>query len=118
VYLLGGSLPGVAAAPYWAAIGGGYLAMLGLGLFRPGRLGRLPRRGVLDRWLLAFPAAVALSVTLVWGQWPLEFPSWDAHGLGAAGGEANALFLPWLHCGLWVLSATGSRGMGRGETTP
>lgn len=105
VYALGSSLQGVAAAPYWAAVGGGYLAMLGLALFRPGDLGRVPRRGALDRWLLTFPLAAALSATLVSVEWPLTFTGWDAHGFGAAGGEANALFLPWLHSVLWVLSA-------------
>lgn len=109
VYALGSSLQGVAAVPYWAAVGGGYLAMLGLALFRPGDLGRVPRRGALDRWLLTFPPAVALSATLVSLEWPLAFASWDAHGFGAAGGEANALFLPWLHSVLWLLSANTRR---------
>jgi hypothetical protein len=118
VCLLGASLPGVAALPYWAAIAGGYVAMVGLGLIRPARLGRLSGRGVLDRWLLTFPVALTVAVVLVWRQWPLAFPSWDAHGFGAAGGEANALFLPWLHCGLWVLSAgLGEKpSPGRGES--
>ena len=108
-YALGSGLRGVAAAPYWAAIGGGYLAMLGLALSRPGPLGQLRRRHLLDCWLSTFPLAVALSATLVWLQWPLRFPSWDAHGFGAEGGEANSLFLPCLHCAVWVVVANARR---------
>lgn len=105
IYVLGSTLRGVSPGPYWVAIAGGYLVMLGLALARPGRLGQLPPRRALDRWLMAFVPAVVLCTGLILAQWPLSFPSWDAHGFGAAGGEANALFLPWLHSGLWLLSA-------------
>lgn len=67
-YVLGSSLRGVAPVPYWAAIGAGYLAMLGLALSRPGPLGRVPWRRVLDRWLLTFPPAVAISAAFIWVQ--------------------------------------------------
>jgi hypothetical protein len=104
-YALGSSLQGVFPVPYWAAIGLGYLLMAGVAFARPARLRTLPSRRAFDTWLLAAVPALALCAILIWSRWPLAFPSWDAHGFGAMGGEANAVFFPWLHSLLWVLAA-------------
>jgi hypothetical protein len=100
---------------YWTGIALGYVAM---GLVAGGRrrtLGDLPWRVVLDAWLLAFPLAVMVTATLVSAKWPLRFTGWDAHGMGATGGEANALFLPWLHLlGWWLVG----RAWHRWHATP
>lgn len=104
IYALGSSLRGVPAVPYWAAIAVGYVVLLGVAVFQPGYLGRLQRRQVLDRWLVTFYPALALSAILGWLNWPLRFAGWNAHGFGAEGWEANTLFLPWLHAGLLLLS--------------
>jgi hypothetical protein len=104
VYMIGSQL-GVAASLYWPAIALGYLAMVLVAVFRRPALGAASPRTLLDAWLLAFPVAIGVSLVLLSLKWPLRFPGWDAHGLGARGGEANSLFLPWLHLTIWVLIA-------------
>jgi hypothetical protein len=61
-------------------------------------------RGAFDLWLLAAVPAIALAVALVAIKWPFRFQSWDGHGLGASGGEVNAVLFPWVHGLLWVLA--------------
>jgi hypothetical protein len=63
----------------------------------------------LDAWLIAAVPALAATAILIRLRWPLEFPSWDAHGFGAAGGEANAVLYPWLHAGFWAVAAFAGR---------
>jgi len=109
VYFIGSGLPGVAEWGYWSAIAGGYIAMVVLALFRRRAFGAISPRWLLDAWLLAFPMTIGLSLGLLMLKWPLRFPGWDAHGMGASGGEANALFLPWLHLAIWVLLSRASR---------
>jgi hypothetical protein len=104
IYAMGSSLQGVLAAPYWVAITFGYAVMFGLAAARPGRFRAAPLRRAFDTWLLAAVPALTLSAVLVWSRWPLEFPGWNGHGLGAQGGEANAVFFPWLQGLCWVLS--------------
>lgn len=104
LYLLGSTLGGVSPGLYWGAIAAGYLVMLGVALARPGPLGELSPRDALDRWLVAAIPALGLTAGMIALRWPLDFPSWDAHGLGAAGGEVNSAILPWLHGALWVAS--------------
>jgi hypothetical protein len=89
---------------YSAAIVAGYVVMLGVAVFQPGPLRTLRRRQVLDRWLITFLPAFALALAMVLLKWPLRSAGWNGHGMGADGGEANALFLPWLHAGLLVVS--------------
>lgn len=102
IYVLGGE--GLGAA-FWLGLGAGYAGMLALAVTGRPALRRIPPRARLDACLLAFPVALGASALLVRARWPLAFPAWDAHGAGARGGEANALFLPWLHVLLWVAAA-------------
>jgi hypothetical protein len=113
VYWIGSDL-GVATSVYWSAIALGYIGMTTLVVLRRRAFGAVPPRWLLDAWLLAFPLAIGVSLLLVALKWPLQFPSWDAHGVGASGGEANALFLPWLHLAIWPLVA--KRRMGSNIT--
>ena len=105
VYLIGSDL-GVAKSLYWSAIVLGYIGMMFVAVFRRRAFRAVSSRGILDAWLLAFPVAIGVSLLLLNVKWPLRFPGWDAHGVGAGGGEANSLFLPWLHLAIWVLIAT------------
>jgi hypothetical protein len=104
VYWIGSDL-GVATSVYWAAIALGYSGMISLAVFRRRAFGVVSPRRLLDAWLLAFPMAIGVSLLLLVLRWPLQFPGWDAHGVGASGGEANSLFLPWLHLAIWLLVA-------------
>jgi hypothetical protein len=104
VYVIGSPL-GDAAGLYWSAIVLGYIGMILVTMFRRRAFGSVSPRALLDAWLAAFPVAVGVSLVLLIVKWPLRFPGWNAHGLGASGGEANALFLPWLHLAIWVLIA-------------
>lgn len=104
VYLIGSDL-GVATSFYWSAIALGYIGMMFFAVFRRRAFGAVSSRRLLDAWLLAFPLAIGVSLVLLVLQWPLRFPGWDAHGVGASGGEANSLFLPWLHLATWLLVA-------------
>jgi hypothetical protein len=118
VYLIGSDL-GVAARVYWSAIALGYIGMMILAAFRRRAFRALSAHGLLDAWLLAFPLAVGASLVLLVLKWPLRFPGWDAHGAGASGGEANSLFLPWLHLAIWLLLAKRwvSSGIGNEDKT-
>jgi len=109
IYIVGSSLREVDAIPYWTAIGLGYLVMLGLALARPGLMKTVPRRRAFDAWLLAAIPAFVLCFLLVMAKWPLTFASWDGHGMGAGGGEANAAFFPWVQAIVWVVVATPTR---------
>ncbi len=112
IYLVGGSR---VAAPglYWSAIALGYVGMVFVAVFRLRVFGAAPSRRLLDAWLLAFPVAVGVALVLLLAKLPLSSRGWDAHGMGATGGEVNSLFLPWLHLAVWILTAkrwtTGSR---------
>jgi hypothetical protein len=108
-YILGSSLNGVRPVPYWAAVASGYVAMLTLALVRPGPFDRASGRQALDRWLAASLPATALTAVLIRVEWPLRFASWDAHGFGASGGEANTLFFPWLQLACWLVAGLLSR---------
>jgi hypothetical protein len=89
-----------------------------LAFARPGRLGPVPPRRAFDAWLLTAAPALALCAVFVVYRWPLVFQGWDAHGLGAEGGEANAALFPWLHGLLWISLTTprgGRRAGGQSE---
>ena len=92
---------------YYLAVGGSYLLNWGAlcyALREQKVLGRdLTRQGLLDTWLAAFVAAFAVAAAMVVMKLPLNFDGWDGHGFGAMGGEANVVFFPWLHLGLWLL---------------
>jgi hypothetical protein len=90
---------------YWAAIVLGYTAMAVVAAGRRRILGDVPWRSTLDAWLIAFPVTAAV-VALVTTRWPLRLSGWNAHGMGASGGEANSVFLPWIHLATWWLLAT------------
>ncbi len=102
IYLMGGSR---VAAPglYWSAIALGYVAMVFVAVFRRRVFGAAPSRRLLDAWLLAFPVAAGVALVLLLAKLPLSSRGYDAHGMGATGGEVNSLFLPWLHLAVWVL---------------
>jgi hypothetical protein len=103
IYVLGSTLPGIPAIPYWAVLAAGYLTLLGLVLFQPAFLSGMQRRQVVDLWLTTSLPAVIVAVLLVLLKWPVRYAGWSGHGFGAEGGEANALFLPWLHAGLLLV---------------
>jgi hypothetical protein len=107
VYSLGSDLREVAKGGYWSAIALGYIGMVVLAMFPRRVFGTVSPRRLLDTWLLAFPMAIGLSLVLIILKWPLRFPGWDAHGMGASGGEANSLFLPWLHLVIWIIIVRG-----------
>jgi hypothetical protein len=100
---------------YWIAVALGYVSMALVAIGRRYTLAGIPWRSALDAWLLACPVAAVLVMILVNGQWPLSFPRWDGHGMGAGGGEANSLFLPWIHLAGWWLAATGWHRWRRGH---
>ena len=91
---------------YWAVIALGYTAMAVVAVGRRRILGDVSRRSALDAWLIAFPVTAAAVVALVTTRWPLRLAGWNAHGMGASGGEANSVFLPWIHLAMWWLLAT------------
>ena len=64
---------------------------------------KTPARVQFDLWLGAFLCAFILVAGMIYFRFPIRLRSWDAHGFGASGGEANSLFLPWLHYGIWLL---------------
>jgi hypothetical protein len=105
LYALGGDLVRHPARRlfYWIAIGLGYAAMVAVAAGRRRLLGDIAWRTSLDAWLIAFPPAAAGTVALVVARWPWRFAGWDAHGMGASGGEVNALVQPWLHLAGWCL---------------
>lgn len=105
VYVLGSSLRGMPAGVYWSIVGAGYVAMPIVGWFGRGGLRALKPRSRFDAWLIAFPIAILATLLLMLLRLPLRFGGWDAHGMGASGAEANAVFLPWLHLVVWVLAA-------------
>jgi hypothetical protein len=105
IYALGSSLDGVQPGVYWTALGAGYVAMVVLAVARPAPLGRLPRRAAFDAWLVAAVPALAIVAVSVSRRWPLALAGWDGHGLGASGGEVNAVLFPILHGLLWLLAA-------------
>lgn len=83
---------------YWMSILAAYLAMLGLAwtpLVGPSRRRRF------DAWLVAMVPAFVVTGWMIVEKWPLHFAFTTAHGFGPSGGEANAVFLPWLHLAAW-----------------
>ncbi len=110
VYSMGGSLDPIDdyRSFYYSLIGAGYLAGF-VTLFVSAARGwkimgvKIPVRVQFDLWLGAFLCACILVVGMIYFQLPIRLRSWDAHGFGASGGEANALFLPWLHYAIWLL---------------
>jgi hypothetical protein len=102
VYALGSSLREVQPVPYWAAIGAGYLLVVGLAFARPARLWAVRWRMAFDAWLVTAAVALAVAAALVQARWPLAFDGWNGHGFGASGGEVNAVLFPWMHAFLWV----------------
>jgi hypothetical protein len=86
---------------YWAAVGLGYAAMAAVALGRRRTLGGVSGRAAFDAWLIALPPAALATAALVGARWPIRLGGWNAHGMGADGGEVNALFLPWLHLAAW-----------------
>ncbi len=110
VYSMGGSLNPIDdyRPLYYALIGAGYLAgflTLSVSAAR-GRtvFGRkIPGRVQFDLWLGTFLCAVVLVAALIYFRLPIRLRGWDGHGFGASGGEANSLFLPWLHYAMWLL---------------
>jgi hypothetical protein len=109
IYMIGSSLRGIPQMGYWLAIVLGYIGMAVVVAFRRRVFTTSSKRCLLDTWLAAFPFAVGLSWALVMFSWPLSFTGWDAHGMGAKGGEANSLFLPWLHLAVWILVSRACR---------
>jgi hypothetical protein len=103
VYALGSSLDGVSWVPYWTVLALGYAVMLAIGLTRPGPLGAVAPRAALDAWLLVAPLAVVAAMAMTIYRWPLAFDTWEGHGVGVNGGEANSVLFPWVHALLWVL---------------
>ncbi len=109
VISLGTSLAPIDKHPrvYYLVTGAGYLLAWGV-LFRALKGRRLldrtfTRSALLDSWLGAFAVALVVTFFLIWTKLPLRFEGWNGHGFGAMGGEANVVFLPWLHLGLWLL---------------
>ncbi len=110
VYSMGGSLNPIDdyRPLYYSLIGAGYLAGL-LTLSVSAARGRsifgqkIPGRVQFDLWLSAFLCAVVLVAALIYFRLPIRLRGWDGHGFGASGGEANSLFLPWLHYAVWLL---------------
>jgi len=103
MYALGSSLDGVSWVPYWSVLALGYAAMLTLALVRPGPLGAVSPRAALDAWLFVAPPAVVAAMAMTIYRWPLAFDTWEGHGLGVNGGEANSVLFPWIHALLWVV---------------
>lgn len=86
------------------------------------RLGQ-PYRVLFDLWLLALVPAGLLTLLAVKVHWPLHTRSWDAHGMGADGGEVNVFLLSWLHAAcllllalLWIRTARRLAGGPAGES--
>ena len=109
VIALGSSLAPIDRDPmvYYLFLGAGYLLTWTV-LFRAFRGRRLLDRDfnwstLLDFWLGAFLAALVVTSGLVLTRLPLRLGGWDGHGFGAMGGEANVVFLPWLHLAIWLL---------------
>ena len=125
VYSMGGSLDPIDdyRAFYYSLIGAGYLAGF-VTLFVSAARG-CPRALAPFFWLVTHhiedlgsenpgastvrPLAGRVPVCFHSGRWnallstPDSPKKLDAHGFGASGGEANSLFLPWLHYGIWLL---------------
>jgi hypothetical protein len=100
IFIIGSTLC-VPPLVYWPILGLGYLGVPVLATFKRRVFGGVSWRALLDVWLLAFLAAVIATAGLIAVKLPLRSVGWDAHGAGASGGEANAMFLPWLHIVLW-----------------
>ncbi len=105
IYLLGSDLEGVSAPLYWAAIAAGYLGMVAVILARRRLFPGLAPRALLDTWLLALPVALFIAYAMCAEKWPLRVQGFNAHGMGASGGEVNAALYPWLHGLIWILAA-------------
>ena len=124
VYSLGGSLNPIDdyRPLYYSLIGAGYLAGF-LTLSVSAARGRtvfgekIPGRVQFDLWLAAFLCAVVLVAALIFFRLPIRLRSWDGHGFGASGGEANSLLLPWLHYAVWLLLLRRRHGK-RGKAAP
>ena len=107
VYSMGGSLDPIDdyRSLCYSLIGAGYLAgflTLSVSAARGWTIfgEKIPARVQFDLWLGAFLCAFILVGGLIYFQLPIRLRSWDAHGFGASGGEANSLFRPWLHYGI------------------
>jgi hypothetical protein len=111
LYALGSSLDGVGWLPYWSVLALGYAAMLVVALSRPGPIAAVEHRAMLDAWLLSAPLAAVGAMVMVAVRWPLVFDTWEGHGMGVNGGEANSVLFPWIHALIWVgaLAYVGSR---------
>jgi len=107
VYFLGASLgPFVNhQAAYWFLIAAGYLGIALVMITAKTALGAevTPRR-LLDVCLLTYFGALLAATVCVRLNWPISLRGWDAHGMGAQGGEGNMMLLPWLHLAC-ILSA-------------
>ncbi|MHC4450656.1 MAG: hypothetical protein ACYS0E_11065 [Planctomycetota bacterium] len=73
---------------------GGHL----FGLFRESIRGRL----TFDVWLAAGTLAFLMVDSFMWWQWPLQNePTHGENWFVPAGGELNAVLLPYLHAAFW-----------------
>lgn len=81
----------------------GYSALaLALWALRRRRGAGLGRRIQFDCALITLVPAVWLTFLAIDERWPIRRPRVNAHGFGLTGGEANVLFLSWVHAALWL----------------
>ena len=105
LYMMGWTLSPFDRHPalYWTAVALPFLLMAGVALARRRIFRNMADRWVYTTWLMTFMPALVLAVLALRLNWPISLKGWDGHGIGASGGEGNAMLLPWLHVLFWVV---------------
>jgi len=101
-YELAAGLRGMNETVFWWALFLGHVAVVVIFFLRRRLFGPCSSRDLFDAWLVTFVLAACLTFVLVRSELPLGFSTGGGHGL-AGGGEANTVFMPWLHAALWVV---------------